>query len=137
MRYSRNENWLTRCETCAASVNRCAKSAFFFNGYVRKDMLEKSVDMSKEQAYRWGAVPTFREVRDAHTVPPAPMAVERRCTVKRVFTMSRLQFRTFVAGFFISTLLIELTPIGPPALASEIGANDFRISDMGPDGDAN
>jgi len=57
--------------------------------------------------------------------------------MKRAFTTSKAQFCSLVASLFISTLLIELTPIGPSALASEIGANDFRISDMGPDGDAN
>jgi hypothetical protein len=48
-----------------------------------------------------------------------------------------LHIRTFVAGLAISTLLVELTPVGPSAFASEIGPNDFRISDMGPDGDVN
>jgi len=57
--------------------------------------------------------------------------------MKRAFTTSKPHICSLVASLFISTLLIELTPIGPPALASEIGANDFRISDMGPDGDAN
>jgi hypothetical protein len=57
--------------------------------------------------------------------------------MKRAFTTSKPHICSFVAGLFISTLLIELTPIGPPALASEVGPNDFRISDMGPDGDAN
>jgi hypothetical protein len=57
--------------------------------------------------------------------------------MKRAFTTSKAHICRLVAGLFISTLLIELTPIGPPAFASEIGPNDFRISDMGPDGDAN
>jgi hypothetical protein len=57
--------------------------------------------------------------------------------MKREFTTNKAHICRFVTGLFISTLLIELTPIGPPALASEIGPNDFRISDMGPDGDAN
>ena len=50
--------------------------------------------------------------------------------MKRAFTTSEPNICSLVAGLFISTLLIELIPIGPPALASEIGANDFRISDM-------
>ncbi len=50
-------------------------------------------------------------------------------------TAMGLHIRTFVAGLAISTVLVELTPVGPSALASEIGPNDFRISDMGPDGD--
>jgi hypothetical protein len=54
--------------------------------------------------------------------------------VKRKYAMSRLHFRAVVAGIAISTVLLSLAPMGRPALASEIGANDFRISDMGPDG---
>ena len=57
--------------------------------------------------------------------------------MKRKYTMSRFHFRTFVAGIAISTVLVSLAPMGRPAVASEIGANDFRISDMGPDGDPN
>jgi hypothetical protein len=48
-----------------------------------------------------------------------------------------LHIRTFVAGLAIATVLVLLTPMGPSALADEIGPNDFRISDMGPDGDVN
>ena len=57
--------------------------------------------------------------------------------MKRARTTMGLHIRTFVAGLAISTVLVELTPVGPSALASEIGPNDFRISDMGPDGDVN
>ena len=55
--------------------------------------------------------------------------------MKSARTTIGLHIRTFVAGLAISTVLVELTPVGPSALASEIGPNDFRISDMGPDGD--
>jgi hypothetical protein len=57
--------------------------------------------------------------------------------MKRAFTTCRPQLCTFVAGLAISAVLVELTPLAQSALASEIGTNDFRISDMGPDGDAN
>ncbi len=57
--------------------------------------------------------------------------------MKRAITTRRLHIRTFIAGRTISTVLVELTPNGASALASAIGPNDFRISDMAPDGDVN
>ncbi len=58
-------------------------------------------------------------------------AVERRSTKRRWPDCF------FSSGFAAFGALLLLAPSAKQALADEIGANDFRISDMGPDGDAN
>ncbi len=93
--------------------------------------------MSKGQVYGWTLYPTFRGVGGACTVPPKPRAAGRRRAMKRARTTIGLHIHAFAAALAISTALLELTPVIPSALASEIGPNDFRISDMGPDGDVN